>query len=172
MTNDLVTIASYASPVEAEIAKNRLESSDIPAFLVGENTVTMAWHLTNALGGIRLQVSLSDADKARAILRCPKEDEGAEASQDEPSGAEADELDEEPPPPTSREEDADRALRGAIGGLLFWPLQLYVSWLILKVVFSEERLASPHRRNIILATMINLPTLSIAGVVLRVIAAS
>jgi hypothetical protein len=169
MTNDLVTIASYASPVEAEIAKNRLESSEIPAFLVGENTVNMAWHLTNAVGGIRLQVSQADADEARAILRCPNEE--AEASQGEPLWVDADELDEEPPPPTNREQDADRALRGAIGGLLFWPLQLYVSWLILKVVLSEERLAPIHRRNGILAAMINLPTLSVAGVLLQIILA-
>jgi hypothetical protein len=169
MTNDLVTIASYASPVEAEIAKNRLESSEIPAFLVGENTVNMAWHLTNAVGGIRLQVSQADADEARAILRCPNEE--AEAIPGEPPWANADELDEEPPPLTNREQDADRALRGAIGGLLFWPLQLYVSWLILKVVLSEERLAPIHRRNGILAAMINLPTLSVAGVLLQIILA-
>lgn len=164
MTNDLVTIASFASPVEAELAKNCLESSGIPTFLVGENTVSMAWHLTNAVGGIRLQVAQSDATEAVAILHNPVEEDVAEGNQEE--------VDDEGPLPTVREQNADRALRAAILGLLFWPLELYVSWLLLKVLLSEERLASAQRRKAILATVINLPLLSVPGLLLRAAAVS
>jgi hypothetical protein len=42
--------------------------------------------------------------------------------------------------PSSREDDAARALKSAVLGLLFCPLQLYTAWLLFLVVVSHEPL--------------------------------
>jgi hypothetical protein len=52
----LTTIASYSFPYEAQIAKAKLDSECIPAFIADEHTINMQWLFSNALGGIRLQV--------------------------------------------------------------------------------------------------------------------
>src|SRR5258708_9819308 len=68
MSQRMLTIATFTNPVEATLAKNRLESAGIKAFLEGQETVAMAWHLTNAFGGIKLQVLEADSEDAIAIL--------------------------------------------------------------------------------------------------------
>lgn len=74
---DLVTIASFTEPLEAEMAKLRLQSAGIEVFLSGEN----ARILEPGLGPLQMQVSADDEADARAILADP----GADADPD--SGA-------------------------------------------------------------------------------------
>jgi hypothetical protein len=64
---DVVTIASFVEPLEAEMAKLRLESAGIDVFLSGENARIME----PGLGPLQLQVSEEDAEDARAILADP-----------------------------------------------------------------------------------------------------
>ncbi|WP_444912317.1 putative signal transducing protein [Microbulbifer sp. PAAF003] len=64
----LVTVARFSFPYEAQIAKARLESEGIHAFIADEHTVNMQWLYSNAMGGIRLQVSERDLDEANKIL--------------------------------------------------------------------------------------------------------
>ncbi|HKR25840.1 MAG TPA: DUF2007 domain-containing protein [Acidobacteriaceae bacterium] len=64
---DLVTIASFTEPLEAEMAKLRLESAGIQVFLSGENARIME----PGLGPLEMQVSADDEDDARAILADP-----------------------------------------------------------------------------------------------------
>lgn len=64
---DLVTIASFTEPLEAEMAKLRLESAGIEVFLSGENARIME----PGLGPLEMQVSADDEDDARAILADP-----------------------------------------------------------------------------------------------------
>ncbi len=61
---NVVTIASFNEPLEAEMAKLRLESAGIEVFLSGEN----ARILEPGLGPLQLQVSEEDEADARAIL--------------------------------------------------------------------------------------------------------
>jgi hypothetical protein len=61
---DLVTVASYSLQPEAHLAKNLLESEDIPAFLSEEIAGDML-HLGNE---IKLMVSSANVEKAREIL--------------------------------------------------------------------------------------------------------
>src|SRR5260370_17361888 len=68
MSDTLVTVGTFWSPVEANLARNRLEAAGMQAFLVSEESVSMAWHLTNAFGGVKLQVGDGDAEEAQAIL--------------------------------------------------------------------------------------------------------
>ena len=65
---NLVTIASYSFPYEAQIAKANLESEGMTAFIADEHTINMDWLYSNALGGVRLQVSEEDVVRARELL--------------------------------------------------------------------------------------------------------
>jgi hypothetical protein len=64
---NLVTIASFTEPLEAEMAKLRLQSAGIDVFLSGENARIME----PGLGPLEMQVSADDEDDARAILADP-----------------------------------------------------------------------------------------------------
>src|SRR4051812_45898526 len=66
---DVVTVATYAKPEEAHLARLRLCREDIPAFVIGENTVQMAWTWTILVGGVKLQVAEEDFDRARELLK-------------------------------------------------------------------------------------------------------
>ncbi|MGJ3255801.1 MAG: DUF2007 domain-containing protein [Alcanivorax sp.] len=47
----MITVARFSMPDEAHIAKSRLESEGIPAFVADEHTVGMNWLYSNAMGG-------------------------------------------------------------------------------------------------------------------------
>ncbi len=66
--NDLVTIATFTSTVDAELAKSRLESEGIAAMLGNELASGMMPFLGAGLGGVSLQVAQHDAERAREIL--------------------------------------------------------------------------------------------------------
>ena len=66
--HDLITVATYWDPMEAQIARLRLAHEEIPAFLEKEFMVLMAWHFTNAIGGIRLAVPATQYEDARSVL--------------------------------------------------------------------------------------------------------
>lgn len=58
---DLVTIATYITAVEADMAKARLTAEGIPAFAAGGAPFAGAT-------GIHLQVAPDDAERAREVL--------------------------------------------------------------------------------------------------------
>lgn len=164
MNDKLTTVATFADPIEASIAKNRLESEGVKTVLSDEATVAMAWHLISALGGIKLQVLERDLEQAAAILEgqteavAPELDFGP-SEHDETEEADLTgqvEPDEPEPLLTNREQTADRALRGAIVGILFWPAQLYVFWLLLKVLVSNEPMRPEKNWKAVVAGIINL----------------
>ena len=64
---DVVTIASFTEPMEAEMAKLRLISAGIEVVLSGENARIME----PGLGPLQMQVSSDDEVDARAILADP-----------------------------------------------------------------------------------------------------
>ena len=71
------TVDRYFHPTDAHIAAGKLESEGIPVFLLGINHASANWLLSNALGGIRLQVPSSYVDDARRLLEqvaAPDED--------------------------------------------------------------------------------------------------
>ena len=69
----LKTIARYPFPHEAHIARSRLESEGIPAFVADEHTISMQWLYSNAMGGVRLQAPSEVADRAISILNEDRE---------------------------------------------------------------------------------------------------
>jgi hypothetical protein len=159
MADNLVTVATYNTSVEATLAKNYLQSAGIRAVLSDDTTVDMAWHLGVALGGVKLQVLAEDAERAEEVLEelhPEREIASAEGEPAETEGAGTPEESEEAPP-NKREENARRAVRGAVLGLLLWPLELYVFWLLMKVLLSDDPLTPETRRLALFAACINLP---------------
>ena len=64
----MITIARFSLAIEAHIARAKLESEGIPAFVADEHTITAQWLYSDAMGGVRLQVPNSCAQEAREIL--------------------------------------------------------------------------------------------------------
>jgi Putative prokaryotic signal transducing protein len=175
MSNELITVATFADPIEANLVKNNLEAAGIRTYLANEESVDMLWHVGNAFGWIKVQVGNDDADAARVILGHNKSvmstlDERVEdlpdateslrvsSVDDEEQGGQDEDVEDEPEPTLSdREKNADRACRGAVVGLLFLPLQLYIFYLLLKIFVSREPLGDRGRRKALTAAVINLP---------------
>jgi hypothetical protein len=64
----LITIRSYSTPYEASLVQAELESFDINATLADEDTIRLNWLWSNALGGVKVQVSESEVEDALGIL--------------------------------------------------------------------------------------------------------
>ena len=62
---ELVTIRQFGSMSEALLAKGCLESAGIECFLADMNVTRLEWRISR---GVRLQVSLGDAETATDIL--------------------------------------------------------------------------------------------------------
>ncbi len=87
MVEKLITIATYADPIAANLAKIKLASEDIDCFLAGENAVAVYGGI---VGTVKLQVNASDVERAKEILsRKPDESEldeleGEDSTQEPP----------------------------------------------------------------------------------------
>lgn len=66
---EFVTIATFTLPSEIAVIKGKLESEGIDCFVKDELTVQVHNFLSNAVGGIKLQVRTSDASKATDLLK-------------------------------------------------------------------------------------------------------
>lgn len=64
-----ITVAIFHLPQDAYIIKARLESEGIPVFLKDEYSVQTENFLSNAIGGVKLQVDENDALAATEILK-------------------------------------------------------------------------------------------------------
>ena len=62
------TVDRFFHPTDAHIAAGKLRSEGIPVFLLGINHASVNWLLSNALGGIRIQVPAQYVDEARKLL--------------------------------------------------------------------------------------------------------
>jgi len=64
----LVTVRSYRDPIDAEIAKTRLEDAGIRAFVFDQYVVGIQWLYSRAIGGVKVEVEESDLDHAARVL--------------------------------------------------------------------------------------------------------
>ena len=64
-----VMVGRYRDLPQAAIAKGVLESAGIESFLADDNIVGIAWHYSNAVGGIKLFVRAEDAEAAQELLQ-------------------------------------------------------------------------------------------------------
>jgi hypothetical protein len=68
MADEQVTVATFDNPAEAGALRSRLESAGIPALLSGELSATAFAGVANTVGGVRLLVPASQAERARELL--------------------------------------------------------------------------------------------------------
>src|SRR5262245_62245570 len=68
MPNSLVTLETLPNPERARFIQGLLESEGVPASLADEAAGGMMWHLNNAIGGIKVQVTEADIPRAQEIL--------------------------------------------------------------------------------------------------------
>ena len=66
---ELITVANFSHPTEADPVVAWLESEDIECFVTNEHTVTMNWLYSNAIGGVGVQVKAADVERANEILQ-------------------------------------------------------------------------------------------------------
>jgi Putative prokaryotic signal transducing protein len=168
MANNLVTVATFSNSLEANLAKQLLEAEGIRSYLANESTVDLAWHLTVAVGWIKLQVHESDASQAKFILGSNNLD--AETTAPEQVYVQDDDSDDEIIQVSWADQTADRAFRVAVIGLIiiFLPFQLYSLWLLLRLLVSRDacgglrlRISQNRRWKVIAALLLNLLNLFI-----------
>ena len=68
MESKLVTVCTYTSAVQAEMARLALEAEGVAAFVNDATIVTAEWLLGSALGGVKLEVAEADVPAAMAVL--------------------------------------------------------------------------------------------------------
>ena len=64
----IVNLRQYLTLQEALLAKSVLDSAGVHNYLIDENMIRLDWFLSNALGGIKLQVREKDAAAAAELL--------------------------------------------------------------------------------------------------------
>ena len=159
MPDKLVTIATFRTLIEASAVKDRLEAEGVRAVLADVAAVGMAWHLTSAFGGIKLQVMAVDAERATSLLGAENEASigDAESWPDTTGqgidGEEDEACEDEYESPSS--ELVDRAFRAALLGLLFLPLQFYSVWLLVHIPAGGEPLSPADRRRVLIAILLD-----------------
>lgn len=62
------TVITFTYPYEAHLAKSMLESDGVKVIIADEMTTQVHNFYSNAIGGVKLQVAESDAEKAHEIL--------------------------------------------------------------------------------------------------------
>jgi len=68
MISQLVTISEFSDPLEANVAKSKLESEGIYCFLANEELMESPT-LRTVIGSVKLQVKSSDMERAKQILK-------------------------------------------------------------------------------------------------------
>lgn len=165
-TGEWVTIAQFTSLPEAGIARGVLEGAGLECRLADEGTVGVAWHLSNAVGGVKVQVDAADEEEARRILEAEAVVEPAEPAlpRQEDEGGEAEE-----PYLSERDADAKRALAAALFGF-FLPVLLHL-WsltLLVQVPGRKGRLSGRGRVYVAVALALDLGALAtLVAIVLR-----
>ena len=165
MQDDLIVVSSFWDPIKANLAQNYLVGAGVQARLADEQTVVMDWFLANAVHGIKLVVLRQDLEKAEFLLdELERKTEYGDAHATELENAESDssKLDDSDPqiesplvhqndlPPiqlNARQQMAERAFLGAVVGLLFCPIQLWVFFILFRLYLSDEPLGKKLIKN-------------------------
>jgi hypothetical protein len=84
----VVTIAAYVTSAEANLAQHILSEEGIDSCLENDVSVALVCLLSNALGGVKLQVHARDAERAQAVLadKLPAKADQANVSSAFPGG--------------------------------------------------------------------------------------
>lgn len=174
MSDDLRTVARFASPAEAAIARNALEAAGISAFVADELTLTTDPFLSGALNYIKVQVRTADLERAEAVLAEQSASLVSDiADQDGMLGEPAtDEGSDDLPTETVGERRVRFAYRAALMGILACPplLHIYSLGQLLLVAISGEDLGPRATRHFYVALLLNLAVIATAALIVLEIA--
>lgn len=151
MADRLVTIATFFEPAEASIAQSILDEENVRSFFADELMASMAWHISGAVGGVKLMVAEPHAERARQILDDYRQQ--ARESTDQPQ------LDEEfvaSLNPTTTDRLISRALRAAVFGLMVPPFFFYSLWLLGRMALRGDQLTPYQHARYVIAMLLNL----------------
>lgn len=158
------TIATFDTAAVAVLAKNMLESHGIRAELSNEETVAMAWSLSNAVGGIALKVLEHNADEAKALLERAAQSrldgESSDAIAENPATAAriaATEFADPVEDVTPTDIEVDRVLKATVFGMILLPLQLYTLCRLIQLRWADPPVRASDRWKIRLAYFLTLP---------------
>jgi Putative prokaryotic signal transducing protein len=145
------TLLRFTTVHEAEIARGALEAHDIPVQLLDTQMVGVADYLSNAIGGVRLQVPAEEEHNALRVLSTLG---GAEEWDEEDADDEEDDDEEELPEEAVNAADAlaRRAMVAALAGI-FIPFVLHLYSVVILAQFARLGIpASPKgRRHVLVA---------------------
>jgi hypothetical protein len=68
VTDEIITLWRYRDLPEALFAQGKLEAAGVDSVLLDQNLVLHYWYLSDAIGGLRLQVAAADAQTAMEVL--------------------------------------------------------------------------------------------------------
>lgn len=113
---EFVIVATFSQPVDAYIARSRLESDGIECRVEDDHIVSIQWFYSNAVGGVKLLASEADAQRAKDILQIQE-------------------------PLAAGREDSSSCLRGRVNCRTFYlwlfllgPALIYAIWLLLDAI--------------------------------------
>jgi hypothetical protein len=136
-----VTCLTAPDLATAQVMRGALEAHDLECQIPDEHLAGMAWHLSGAIGGVRIQVTASELERAKAII----ETLGQQSPQELVDPFDVDDKDcvEDAGDVKSGSEVASRkfahAYRSAVIGIFFAPLLamqfystllLYQAWVL------------------------------------------
>jgi hypothetical protein len=125
-----ITIATAPDLAAANVLRGALEAEEIEVFIPDEQTAGSMWHVTGALGGVRIQINAGDEPRAREIL------DGIDQSSSTPDDGEE---------VSAGDRAALRALRVALVGFFLWPF-LHPYSLSLALRSLRDQTLSPRGR--------------------------
>jgi len=167
MADDLRTVATFATPTDAALARNALADAGIDAAIADELTLTADPFLAGALGFIKVQVRASDLERAAEVLGrrgmpLPADFEGN-------GHAEPDEVHDDFPAVSAGERLVEFAYRAAVMGLLACPpvLHVYSLALLLWVGAVHHDLPPAANRKYWAALGIDVAVITIAALLVR-----
>lgn len=163
-----ITIGQYTTTAEAMIAKATLEGVGIPCRLLDDTIVGFMPHLSQALGGIKLQVGPEERHLAEEVLH--EAFEAPPEAQDEPDASEADEM---LPRETDKDAMARRAWNAAVLGF-FLPVALHALSVVClaRLPWQSGSLSRQGKRRLVSAAVVDLVVLvAITAVIGTIMAA-
>ena len=144
---DLKTIARFRDVPAAQLAQSRLEADGIEASLLGVNHVSINWLVSQAIGGIRLQVPAEDAEHARELLQ-------QDRSEDREGVSEAD-------LPAAEGEECPRCGSDRVSGVATGALDesgLHVGWHLVPIAVPSVRVVASSARLLYLRLLLGART--------------
>lgn len=64
----MTTVAAFTTPEQAHLLRLRLEAAGIAAYVQDENLIQTDWLLSNAVGGVRVEVADEDVEAVQEYL--------------------------------------------------------------------------------------------------------